>query len=60
MTGKVELLKRILDRLREWGLSQAGYLIDDLRRKGEVQGVYIVAPARDPLHLTNLLERILS
>lgn len=48
------------DRLREWGLSQAGYLIDDLRRKGEIQGVYIVAPARNPLHLTDLLERILS
>ncbi len=49
-----------VDKLREWGLVQAGYLIEDLKNYPDVAGVYIVAPARNPLHLTDLLERVLS
>lgn len=49
-----------IDQLREWGLAKAGYLIEDLKNNPAVCGIYIVAPARNPLHLTGLLERVLS
>ncbi|MBI2039723.1 methylenetetrahydrofolate reductase [Candidatus Microgenomates bacterium] len=46
--------------LRNWGLTQAGHLIEDLKHNPDIQGVYIVAPARNPLHLTDLLARVLT
>lgn len=47
-------------RLQSWGLTQAGYLIESLQNNPDVGGVYIVAPARNPLHLTELLQRVLT
>lgn len=52
--------KQQKDKLREWGLNQAGYLIESAKANPDVQGVYIVAPARNTIHLHDLLVGILS
>ena len=46
--------------LQNWGLEEAYKLIEFIRLSGEVQGVYIVAPPRNPLLLLGLLEKIIE
>lgn len=46
-------------QLRDWGIKRAVDLIDRLRRRREVAGVYVVAP-RNPSLLTDLMIRVLA
>ncbi len=51
---------RHIGQLEEWGQTQTGYLIADLKNNPDIAGVYIVAPNRNPTLLTGLLERVLT
>jgi len=44
--------------LQKWGIEQTLGLIEYIRKSGKAQGVYIVAPTRNPLILVDLLKRI--
>lgn len=46
--------------LKKWGLDYSGKLIERLRSEHKFQGVYIIAPSREPGRLTELLTRVLS
>lgn len=47
------------ERLQQWGLEKAYKLIELIRRSGKAQGVYIVAPFRNPLLMLDLFTKIL-
>lgn len=44
--------------LREWGTNYARQLLEYVRHSGRAQGVYIVAPSRNPLFLAPLIQKI--
>lgn len=46
------------EKFREWGMNRALQLIEYVRRSGRAEGVYIVAPSRNPLLLAPLIEKI--
>ena len=47
------------EALTDWGLGKAQKLIELIRHEGYAQGVYIVAPSRNPLLLLDILPKIL-
>lgn len=46
------------DALKDWGLEEAFRLIKIVRRSRRANGVYIVAPARNPILLVQLIEKL--
>jgi len=46
--------------LHEWGLEEAYQLTKWIRESGKAQGVYIVAPTRNPLLLLDFLKKIIK
>jgi len=47
------------EALTHWGLEKARKLVEFIRHAGYAQGVYIVAPSRNPLLLLDILPKIL-
>lgn len=47
-------------KLSAWGLAHAENLVETIRKSKKAQGVYLVAPSRDPLQLLPLLEELRS
>lgn len=53
------LTQPVDDKVRQWGIQKAADLIEQIRQERIAQGVYIVAPLRQPIQLIDLLLKVL-